>query len=177
MPAARKPGAKNGLVEYLNSQAPRIAVRNTLPLKHYHRSLQLLLAQVQGVGVVREAAAGECWTSPLARASGAAVAPRSPSLSVCVLAPHYGGLQISAYRQVNDEEQLYVMLMRYVRWVLVGWGCACVLRAFAGGTHGCAHMQQQQQQQPWRTGLMLMLRNCPPQRNATQRITAWWLRP
>lgn len=45
MPAPRKP-QNLSLVEYLNLQAPKVQVSNSIPLSKYYRSVDLLQAQV-----------------------------------------------------------------------------------------------------------------------------------
>jgi len=93
MPAARKP-ASAGLVDYLNSQAPRLDVSNSLAISSYFRALDSLLTQV-----------GCCSCQSFWH-------------QVQVLRCSYILLsQIALYRSERNEEQLYVMLLRYIRCV------------------------------------------------------------
>jgi len=90
MPAAAAAKQKGtGLVAYLNSQAPKIPVSQTLNLEHYYHSADLLLGQV---------------ISHAFYASRLRHRLRLSKVLECA--------QAAAYRAANNEEQLYVMLIR-----------------------------------------------------------------
>lgn len=93
MPAARP--AAPGLIEQLNASAPKRAANNALPISNYYRSCDLLISQVS-----------------VRRAWGSWVGSWDPALPTRV--PHRP--QAHVYRASGNDEQLYVMLMRFARW-------------------------------------------------------------
>lgn len=92
MPAPKKP-MREGIIDSLASSAPVLPVQNTVTLSRYYRSLDLMLMQV------RAAACSSC-------ARGGKVQSLT---SLCL------PVQISMYRNAQNDEQLYVMLLRYTR--------------------------------------------------------------
>jgi hypothetical protein len=90
MPAPK--AKKNSLIDHLNAQAPAKPVNELLGIQKYYASADLLLRQ-----------AGFCCYPTICR-----------SISATFKAP-YPVKQASSYRLSKNEEQLYVMLMRFAR--------------------------------------------------------------
>lgn len=91
MPAVR-PRAGGGIIQQLNASAPTRAANNALPITAYYRGCDLLLSQV-----------------------GYQLLSRIPCRRGPCLGNRLFAVQARVYRTSGNEEQLYVMLMRYAR--------------------------------------------------------------
>lgn len=98
MPAAKKP-AGTGLVAQLTSMAKKVQVSNIVTLPRYYRTLDLLLTQV-GTNSTQQV----LW-----HLSAMYLIRSATKESTCRV------LQIALYRTAQNDEQLYVMLLRYTR--------------------------------------------------------------
>lgn len=84
---------RGGIIDSLASSAPVLPVQNTVTLSRYYRSLDLMLMQVRA-------------------ATPSAVQGVARFQYITTL---YLPVQISMYRNAQNDEQLYVMLLRYTR--------------------------------------------------------------
>ena len=103
MPAPRKTDAPSTLIEQLNAYVGSKPVNDSMSLRRYHTTVDLMLKQVR-----HPCSVGFCWVGSDLRM---AMSPddSSNTHSYCAL------VQANTYRASRNETQLYVILMRLSR--------------------------------------------------------------